>query len=70
LISNSPPTGEKPDEFLARIENDAADIWGAFIDLIASRAALKNYTSWPTLLKSGQFYRDAIQFLRPSWVVK
>jgi hypothetical protein len=61
---------EKPDEFVARVRSDPSIIWNGFIELVASREALKNNTSWPTLLKSGVFYRDAVEFLRPQWKQK
>jgi hypothetical protein len=61
---------EKPDEFLARVRSDPGIIWNGFIELVASRKALKNNTSWPTLLKSGVFYRDAVEFLMPQWKQK
>jgi len=61
---------EKPEEFIARVGNDPSIIWTGFIELIASRKALNNSTSWPTLLKSGSFYRDAIEHLRSTWKPK
>jgi hypothetical protein len=61
---------EKPEEFIARVGNDPSSIWSGFIELIASRKALNNSTSWSTLLKSGSFYRDAIEHLRSTWKPK
>lgn len=58
---------ERPQEFVVRIGKDPGVIWAGFIDLVVARKGLKNNTSWPTLLKSGTFYRDAIDFLMPSW---
>jgi hypothetical protein len=61
---------EKPNEFVTRIGSDPGTIWSGFIELVASRKALNNNTSWPTLLKSGTFYRDAIELLSPQWKQK
>jgi hypothetical protein len=58
---------EKPQEFIERIRNDATIIWNGFIELVASRKALKIATSWPTLLKSAPFYRQVIDYRRPDW---
>lgn len=54
-------------ELVARLKKDPGEIWELFVELIASRRALKLETSWPTLLKAGAFYRDAIKHLRPEW---
>lgn len=61
---------ESPDKFVQRISADPSVIWGGFVELVASRKALGNTTSWPTLLKSGSFYRDAIKYLRSGWSKK
>lgn len=58
---------EKPSEFVERITKDPNIVWTGLIELVASRDALKNAASWPTLLKAGAFYRDAIKLLRPQW---
>jgi len=55
-------------EIVQHLRNDPSNIWEILIELIVSRKALNNEKSWPTLLKSGSFYRDAIVHLRPSWV--
>ncbi|MEM9355477.1 MAG: AIPR family protein [Pseudomonadota bacterium] len=46
---------------------DPSEIWNAFVELIACRAALMDERSWPTLLKSGPFYRDAVRHLTAHW---
>lgn len=61
---------EKAQDFVARIAKDPGIIWSGFLELIACRQALKSTTSWPTLLKSGTFYRDAIELLKPQWKQK
>jgi hypothetical protein len=61
---------EKPSDFVALIGKDPTTIWTGFVELIASRGEMGNSTSWPTLLKSGAFYRDAIKLLRPRWEQK
>ncbi len=58
---------EKAGDFVQRISSDPGVIWGGFVELVASRRALGIVTGWPTLLKSGSFYRDAIRHLAPSW---
>lgn len=58
---------ERPQEFVARIGKDPNIIWSGFIELVASRKALDVNTSWPTMLKSGAFYRDVIESRRPHW---
>ena len=61
---------EQPSEFVERIKKDPSVVWAGLIELVASRAALNNPASWPTLLKAGSFYRDAIKRLRPKWEAK
>jgi hypothetical protein len=58
---------EDPSEFVAQIAADPAPIWAAFIELISAKAVLKIESSWPTLLKSGPFYKSAVDALKPSW---
>lgn len=45
------------------INKDPSIIWRSFTDLISTRKALGRELSWPTLLKSGQFFRDALTHL-------
>ncbi len=61
---------ENPGEFVAVLKTDPTTIWTGFVELIASRRELGISASWPTLLKSGAFYRDAIGLLRPRWAQK
>lgn len=42
-------------------------IWKAFIDLINAKNALNVEKGWPTILKSGSFYRDVISHLKNGW---
>lgn len=58
---------EKPDEFLARITADPSVIWTALIELISARKTVDEKTSWPTLLKSGKFFRDVVDLRMPQW---
>jgi hypothetical protein len=61
---------EKAPDLVARINKDPGIIWTGFTELITSRKILKEKTSWPTLLKSGAFYRDAIEILTSLWQQK
>lgn len=54
-------------EFVDKVSADPTEIWRGFIELIAVRSALGIEQSWPTLLKSGTFYRDAVAHLRAGW---
>lgn len=54
-------------DVVVRLRNDTGQIWELFVELIASRGVVKVEKSWPTLLKSGAFYRDAIKHMRPKW---
>lgn len=49
------------------LTKDPGQVWKAFIDLIECRELLKDERSWPTLLKSGAFYRDAVGHLASTW---
>ncbi len=42
-------------------------IWRILIELISTKNALGVEKSWPTILKSGSFYRDAVQHLKDNW---
>ena len=61
---------EKPHDFVACIEKDSSIIWSGFIELIASRKVLHSTPSWPTLLKSGSFFRDVVKLRTPHWKQK
>ncbi|MCA9474163.1 MAG: AIPR family protein [Nitrospira sp.] len=54
-------------QFVASMRNDPKMIWIGFIELLSARRGLRNDKSWPTLLKSGSFFRDAVEYLRPNW---
>jgi hypothetical protein len=45
-------------------------MWESFVELILAKKSLKEERSWPTLLKSGSFYRDVAQHLKPHWEVE
>lgn len=49
------------------LESHPELIWECFVELIETKKALKLDKSWPTILKSGAFYRDAIAHLKVSW---
>lgn len=53
--------------FVEEISADPAVIWRCFVELIAAKGELGADKSWPTLLKSGSFYRDAVAHLKESW---
>lgn len=42
-------------------------IWRVFVDLISAKNGLGIEKSWPTVLKSGSFYRDAVRHLVDDW---
>lgn len=54
-------------EVVRALAGDPSGIWKAFVELIECRGALDDERSWPTLLKSGQFYRDAVVHLVSVW---
>lgn len=60
-------SSDKLGEFVAEIRCDPQIVWSAFADLIGTKRSLGSEKSWPTLLKSGTFYRDAIQTLSTKW---
>jgi hypothetical protein len=55
-------------EFVDKASIDPTPIWRCFVELVSARSALGTEQSWPTLLKSGTFYRDAAAHLREGWV--
>lgn len=59
--------GGNLEDFVDKASADSTEIWRGFIELISVRSALGIDQSWPTLLKSGTFYRDAVAHLRASW---
>jgi hypothetical protein len=54
--------------FVEEISTDPAVIWRCFVELISAKVDLNADKSWPTLLKSGSFYRDAVAHLKERWV--
>lgn len=48
-------------QLLERVRVDASPIWEAIVELIRARTHLKLEKSWPTLLKSGSFFREVAQ---------
>lgn len=59
--------GKEEQDFVERLGKDSNIVWNGFIELVSARKELGIEKSWPTLLKSGSFYRDAIDLLRPKW---
>ena len=53
--------------FVDAIGKDPGIIWIGFADLISARKDLGIDKSWPTLLKSGSFYRDALAHISRAW---
>jgi hypothetical protein len=49
------------------IGKDPSIVWSGFTGLISARKALGIEKSWPTLLKSGIFYKDALEHLTKTW---
>ena len=56
--------GETLREFVVRVSSDPTPIWRSFVELISARSALGIEQSWPTLFKSGTFYRDAVAHIK------
>jgi hypothetical protein len=54
-------------EFISKASTDPTPIWRCFVELISVRSAMGTDKSWPTLLKSGSFYRDAVAHLKLGW---
>jgi len=54
-------------EFADKVSVDPTPIWRCFVELISARRVLNTEQSWPTLLKSGTFYRDAVAHLKVQW---
>ena len=60
-------SSEDLNSFVGAIGNNPGIVWSGFAELISAREALKIEKSWPTLLKSGSFYKDALTHLRQTW---
>lgn len=56
--------------FVGAVAKNPDLIWSGFTDLISARKALGIEKSWPTLLKSGTFYKDALAFLGKDWAAQ
>ena len=52
---------------IGKIRHDPNIIWKAFVDLITVKQVRKLDKSWPTLLKSGSFFRDALEQIKAGW---
>lgn len=59
--------GYNPARVLDVLRNQPELIWEAFSEIIATKNALKLDKSWPTLLKSGTFFRDTVSHLSHQW---
>lgn len=55
------------EEVINALRSNPEIIWKSFLDLINAKNALGIEKGWPTILKSGTFYRDAIQYLKDGW---
>ena len=58
---------EKLHDVVVEFRDNPNKIWEALVEMVLARFSLKEGRSWPTLLKSGSFYRDVIEHLRPGW---
>ncbi|MCX2784008.1 AIPR family protein [Microbulbifer thermotolerans] len=54
-------------DVLEDLQDNPEAIWSAFIDLINAKNALNVEKGWPTILKSGSFYRDSVSYLKGVW---
>ncbi|WP_372721456.1 AIPR family protein [Novipirellula sp.] len=54
---------------IAEVSNNPSLIWKAFIELIEAKRSLGIEKSWPTILKSGSFFRDALASIKNTWAV-
>ena len=60
-------SGDDLASLTSKIVDDPGIVWQGVVELISSRKTLGLEKSWPTLLKSGTFYRDAVSALQASW---
>jgi hypothetical protein len=70
LFKKSAAQGTTLRHLLNQLKDDSAPVWEALTELISVRKKLHNDKSWPTLLKSGTFFRDAIASLTKDWSEK
>lgn len=54
-------------EFVEKLSMDPTPIWRGFSELISARNVLGSDMSWPTLLKSGTFFKEAVAHLKIDW---
>lgn len=64
---NKVENGDDLKTFIDSCVTNPTPIWRSFVELISARSALGIDKSWPTLLKSGTFYRDAVAHLKGGW---
>lgn len=70
LLYHSAISSAKPDPLRTLIDEVTCKpgiIWKSFVDLIVAKQQLKMEKSWPTLLKSGTFFRDALAQIKGTW---
>lgn len=58
---------EKLHDVVVEFRDHPNRIWEALVEMVSARTLLNEGRSWPTLLKSGSFYRNVIEHLRPGW---
>jgi hypothetical protein len=54
-------------DVLPILESKSDAIWQTFVELLTAKSAIGDDKSWPTVLKSGTFYRDAVKYLESHW---
>ncbi len=59
--------GQDLDVVVTELRSDPNKIWTVLVELIGARNTLGDERSWPTLLKSGAFYRDVVAHLSDIW---
>lgn len=62
--------GKDLKDVLAVLEAKPDAVWKTFVELVAVKNTLGVEKSWPTALKSGSFYRDAVKQLEDNWKVE
>lgn len=59
--------GKDLNEVLPVLQARPELVWKAFVELLAVKSTLGVDKSWPTVLKSGSFYRDVVKQLEGKW---
>jgi hypothetical protein len=59
--------GKDLGDVLTILQEKPDAIWKVFVELIAVKSELDVEKSWPTVLKSGTFYRDTVKLLEVKW---